>query len=300
MNSTPKSTAILYPGGGYGRYLHWTLTTLMSDEPIVPPFNNNGNSHQFHENFVFFNDSGLEFNPKDKNASYQIASGHPKTTQNESLKSNITIALNHFDRVVLLYPDPNSVLLVINNSFTKIWESWFSVRLNDPVFADNLYANWPVLPGTPIENIPLWVQREILSYNLMPSWHDQIEWFLPDSFQHPRCKFVFVGDLLHHFKDCIAEIQSFCGLNFRKEISDLLLCHSLNLSLQKHLSQDAICNNIVSSVVNAEDTEWDMLPLPSQSWVQWQLRNLGYEIECNGLDIFPTNSVELQNLLYKV
>lgn len=37
----------------------------------------------------------------------------------------------------------------------------------------------------------------------------------------------------------------------------------------------------------------------SEAWIQWQLRNLGYEIQCHGLDKFPTNSVHLHELLYQ-
>jgi len=33
--------------------------------------------------------------------------------------------------------------------------------------------------------------------------------------------------------------------------------------------------------------------------IQWQLRNQGYEIQCHGLDMFPTNSVQLRKLIYK-
>jgi predicted nuclease with RNAse H fold len=45
---------------------------------------------------------------------------------------------------------------------------------------------------------------------------------------------------------------------------------------------------------------WEPLPLPSEAWIQWQLRNLGYELRCHGLDMFPTNSVQLRELLYRV
>jgi len=47
-----------------------------------------------------------------------------------------------------------------------------------------------------------------------------------------------------------------------------------------------------------KDTVWDPLPLPSEVWIQYRLRELGYEIRCHGLDIFPTTSVQLKKLLY--
>lgn len=300
MSNKPRSTLILYPGGAYGRYLHWLLTTLLSDDPVIPPFNNNGNSHQFKGNVVYFEGAKLLRRNGYTTDPYQLARGHPKIRQNESIIKNVNIALESFDRVVLCYPDYNSVLLVINNQFDKIWDNWFDNRLKDPSFASNLYNNWPVANGATAENIPLWIQREILSYDQMPSWYDETGWFLPDTLQHPLCKFVFVNDLLYQFEECITGLKEFCGLEFKKDISELVPYHNLNLSLQKYLDQDAVCNRIVESITGSESFQWEQLPLPSQSWVQWQLRNLGYELRCDGLDIFPTTTVQLQNLLYKL
>ena len=299
MSNSPKSTLILYPGGAYGRYLHWSLDTLLSNEAIVTPFNNNGNSHQFKGNVVYFDNSELLYRDGYTVDRCQVARGHLKIQQKESIKDNVTVALNTFDRVIVCYPDYNSVLLVLNNRFTKIWDNWFDNRLKDSVFANNLYNNWPVTSGATAAEIPIWIQRELLSYDQMPSWHDETGWFLPDTLRHPSCKFVFVSDLLYHFENTISSVQEFCDLEFKKEISELVPCHNLNLSLQQYLDQDAVCNRIVDSIINSKSIDWAPLPLPSQSWVQWQLRNLGYELRCDGLDIFPANTVELQNLLYK-
>ena len=49
------------------------------------------------------------------------------------------------------------------------------------------------------------------------------------------------------------------------------------------------------------DFSWQehILPMASQAYIQWQLRNNGFEIRCDGLDNFPNDSVQLKSLLYQ-
>ncbi len=123
----------------------------------------------------------------------------------------------------------------------------------------------------------------------------------PGRWSHPRCNLILIKDLLYDFENTIQKTQEFFNLQFKKSIKELIPYHNLMLSLQKYLNQDQLCADIIDSVVNDHLLNWhEGLPLPSQSWIQWQLRNLGYEIECHGLDVFPTNSLKLKELLHKV
>ena len=289
-------TIIVYNGGAYGTYVEWVLTTLTTDVPILPPFNHNGNSHLFRGNYRIFK------NNSDYNSDSQFCRMHPKVLSKESLSTNLNDICDTAKNVIYLYPDPGSVLLNVNNFYLKIWEDWWATKLLDPVFADNLYSNWPVDNGSPVSRIPTWIQREILSFNLMPAWFDQVEWVHPETWSHPQCKVVLLNELLYNFKNTILKMQEFCGLEFKKSIDDMIPYHSTMLSLQKCLTQDQLCNKIINSVLSDQLFDWSdqPLPLPSQSWVQWELRNHRLEIQCNGLDKFPTNSVQLKELLYPV
>jgi len=134
----------------------------------------------------------------------------------------------------------------------------------------------------------------------MPSWFDQVEWYHPGRWHHARCQLVLTNELLYNFESTIQKLQKFCNLEFKKNIADLVPLHDTMLSLQPYLSQDQLCHNIVNHTLTNQLFEWRDIPLPSQSWVQWKLRKLGYEIRCYGLDMFPTNSVQLRELLYPV
>jgi hypothetical protein len=290
--------AIVYNAGSYGTYLEWALTTLTTDIPVAAPFNSNGNSHQFCGNHAFNINSSKWKAIADKQESFVFVRLHPKTQQHEVLDNNLNQILDVAEKIIYLYPDSNSVLLTVNNFYSKIWAEWWNTRLLDPVFADNLYNNWPVKRDTPVDQIPIWIKREILSFNLMPSWHRQVEWYHPTQWSHPRCQLVLTKELLYNFESTVQKLQKFCNLEFKKNITDLVPIHNIMLSLQLYLSQDQLCHRIVDHALDNQLFEWKDIPLPSQGWVQWQLRNLGYEIRCHGLDKFPTDSVALQNILY--
>lgn len=294
------STLILYNGGAYGTYLEWVLTTLTTESTeIVSPLTETGSSHLFEGNHIGSPNSPKWIRSVNQTNFFQFARAHPKVEQDDSIRDKINTALESFDQVIFCYPDQKSILLNINNAFSKIWTDWLEHRLTDPVFAENLYTNWNISPDTLSKDIPVWIKREILSYNLIPSWKSEVEWFFPDTWNHPKCKVVFINDLLYNFKQVIAEIQEFCQLTFKTDIGKLLPYHSQMLNSQQYLNQDRLCSDIIESVTNAQMMHWDNLPIPSQSWIQWRLRELGYEIRCDGLDIFPTTSVHLQELLYK-
>jgi hypothetical protein len=114
--------------------------------------------------------------------------------------------------------------------------------------------------------------------------------------------FVSIDNLLYNFENTILKIVDRSGANLVKSIDSLLLYHRQMLSLQKNINQDVLCQKIVNSIVEQEIVDWadQYLGLASESYIQWQLRNLGYEVQCDGLDMFPTNSVQLKKLLYTV
>ena len=134
----------------------------------------------------------------------------------------------------------------------------------------------------------------------MPAWQDQIEWYHPDAWHDSRCTIITVSELLYDFESCLSKLQQFANLSFKKSISEILPYHKIMLELQQHRTQDQLCKNIVETTINDSMFDWSgqQITLPSQSWIQWRLRNLGWELACDGLDMWPTNSVQLKQLLY--
>jgi hypothetical protein len=294
-----STVPIIYSAGSYGTYVEWCLTTLCSTDVIQEPFNTNGNSHEFQGNFL----SGMLgwHDYLSTNHQLKFVRFHPKTLAEESLSDNLTEILASVPGIIYLYPDKDSMMLIVNNYLSKPWDNWWTAHFSKEIDVSKIYSNW-LVADTPIAEIPMWIRREFLSFYLMPAWHNQVEWYHLDSWTHPRSHNVLINDLLYNFESVIGQLQQTFDLEFVRPISDLLPYHEKNLQLQIHKNQDQLCKNIVDSIVNNFEFDWcdQALPLASESYVQWQLRNLGYEIQCHELDKFPTNSVHLKELLYTI
>ena len=289
---------IVFNVGAYGTYLEWCLTTLTSTGTIRSPFTALGNSHAFQGNHLL---SFENWNNYIKSGSLKkFVRFHPKIQQSDSISLVLNQVCESVNFAIYLYPDPDSILLCLNNYYSKIWSDWWTFQFFTSIDSNKIYENWPVDRSVDISNIPIWVRREFLSYYLMPAWFDQVEWYHPSTWNNNKCCTVFVCDLLYDFKKTLQTIGKYCNLTYVRSIDELLEYHSTNLSLQKYLTQDQLCKTITAAVLGNQDYTWDELPFISEVWVQWQLRNQGFEIQCDGLDKFPTNSIQLRELLYPV
>ena len=297
-----KSTVpILFHGGSYGTYLEWCLTALTTDLLLASPFNHNGNSHKFKGNHLLNVDGWRRYVSSIEQ--HNFVRLHPKTKQAHCLQEHLDEISKQVDFFIYVYPTRNTFLLCLNNQISKVWKDWweYSFQLGgiDP---EKIYKNWPIDKTTTIDQIPDWIKREFLSYYLIPSWADQIEWTFSDHCNQSNCVFVSVEDLLYDFKNSVSIIIDRLNLSTTKSISEFLPYHDIMIGLQKNINQDTLSKKIIDSVVNQELLDWSnqYLTLTSESYIQWQLRNLGYELRCHGLDTFPTNSVQLKELLYIV
>lgn len=288
--------AIAFHGGSYGTYLEWCLTTLVSHAQIQEPFNQNGNSHKFRGNHLFDMRGWRRYLSSD--AQHQFVRMHPKSSNKESVSDNICEIANNVSHLIYLYPGQENVLLNVNNYFYKIRNNWISYTFSKEVDLNKIYDNWPVDPATPVDQIPTWIMREFLSYYLMPAWFDQVEWERPHVYPCQNITVITVQQLLFDFVNTIMSIKNTCNLDYQIEPEQLLPSHVKNLQLQQYLDHDRICKEIIESIKNNTNISWPTLSLPSEAWVQWALRDLGYEIKCHNLDVFPTNSETLRELLY--
>ena len=296
---TVKETIpIVFHAGCYGTYLEWALTTLTTEHKILPPFTNKGNSHKFKGNHLIDMDGWRNFVTQP--STHQFVRLHPKTKQDQSLSDNLDTIASAVDGMIYLYPTRQAKLLVVNNYISKVYDNWWLTQFSKTIESTVIYDKWPVDRSTSINDVPVWIKREFLSLYLIPAWEDQVEWNNPVGWQNSKSLNVSVTDLLCDFKSTLQKIQQYFKLSFTKDISQIIPIHTAMLRLQEHLDQDIICQQIIEAVLDSIDYNWNTLPLASESWIQWQLRNLKYEIKCDGLDIFPTNSLKLRNLLYPI
>lgn len=304
-----NTVLIVYNGGAYGSYLKWVLQFLITSDKITfDPFSASGDSHKGFDpqecSAVQLSLSGPEDwrTYLESDLDFRVASIHPKIKKNDSVKQNIEWFADTTKSVIVLYPSPEVKTLCLNNWVDKVKQDWWDWQVSTgKINLSKISQRWNLPPLTNHTHIPRWIKREFLSYYLLPAWEDQVEWYLPDRIDINRCLLISVSDLLSNFPSVIENIRLFCGLDYQKKPIELLPFHHKMLSLQKNLGQDLLCNQIIHCTLDDKNLDWtdQYLSLTTESLIQYELRQQGFEMYCDGLDKFPTNSVELKKIIYR-
>lgn len=299
--SKKNTLPIVFHAGSYGTYLEWCLTTLTLDIDINLPLTEKGNSHNFKGNHLLDIERWNQYVVSDNQ--YPFVRFHPKISQSDDLHEILNTLSAQVNFFVYIYPTQNTLLLSLNNQFNKIWNDWWSHAFqSESIDIKKIYDNWPVDRSIPVEQIPHWIRREFLSYYMMPMYFDQIEWDKKVHYNQSNCVLVTIDELLYNFQNVIARIVDQTKIKLFKSIDSLEFYHAQMIERQTNINQDFLAKKIVDSIVNEVAFDWQdqTLTLVTESYLQWELRNRGFEMRCDGLDKFPTNSVQLKELLYSV
>lgn len=297
-----KDTLVLaYNGGSYGTYLEWVINSLTSADPIQEPFTTDGTSHRSTLGNHLKNMFGFKKYAANPDLCYATCRMHLKTLESEKMADNLDYILDHANRLILLYPDRAHELMSVCNYMSKPWRGRH--HYDGPMAYINIldiFDNYSIDPNTNLKDIPTWIQREHMSFNLFSSWHDQVEWYFPDRWNNPRALIITTKDLFDNFETMVSSIIAFWDRRCVRSIDEMLPYHEKMLSLQKNIGKDQSCDLIIRSALGqAESITWDDIDLVSQAWIQYQLRERGYEIECQDLDEFPTDTKHLRSIIFK-
>jgi len=305
MNSLRNKIPVIFNGGSYGSFLIYSLISISKkDDKLETPFTETGSSHKLITNSLV-HDENRNFN-FEKNNNELFVKYHPKTYKKDSLIQNIIDVTSLSKKSIFIYPTSNNKQLVINNIFHKIWkDDWLTNELKHDsyekeIFLNNLYSNWNIKNGTPISDIPRWIQREFLSYYYYTAWDDLYEWNFLDTYNSIDNVFIVTLDeLLYNFKDTLLNLCDYCEIE-PLNLENVLELHSKMVSLQTHYNKDVACNNYVESFLN--NTRYEFLEefsLIDEAYIQKTLRDQGIEIKCHDLNTFPTSTTELKKITFK-
>jgi hypothetical protein len=187
----------------------------------------------------------------------------------------------------------------MNNLFHKRDNHWLDAQTNG---MKSIYKGWGVALDTNVGGIPQWIIREWMSLYMMDMWFNLHEWGsnTTDTLSNDKLKIIQLDDLLYNFADTITELSIFLNIEFTNRVK-LCTIHREMTSLQQHLNKDDICKRIIVDFLNGNDFAVnDNLSIVDEAWIQWELRNNGYEMYCNGLNDFPKNLYEFNKHTYKL
>jgi len=85
---------------------------------------------------------------------------------------------------------------------------------------------------------------------------------------------------------------------FNINLNNVIRTHSSFLSKQRHHNAQNKCNRWVKNIIADNQSISPCRTIFDEAYVQAKLRDNGYEIKCDGLDIFPKNSEEMHKLIF--
>tara|TARA_Y100000385_G_C13053692_1_gene621018 strand:+ start:389 stop:1234 length:846 start_codon:yes stop_codon:yes gene_type:complete len=272
-----------YAGGCYGQFTAWTLDWMQGKYSLdFRPFSAKNNSHNNNLQF-FWNVDDAVANPVTN------SHVHPVTKLQDNFIVNVEKLLVAYDKVVIIYPKLDDFMWSCNNKLTKIY--------GEEKYLDMIKTNSDWKVGWQSENT--WEFREFLSYYLFD--------------QH--CAETGFNDVVDYTNDCVYKlsisdirdnfIYSFWNL---AKYLDLNVCrtpkqlHTLAndwIHNEPYLYKDRLIKEIVYATIHDNSVEMNNLSIFDECEIQRQLRIKGYEIECYGLNEWPTNTKQLRKLLYE-
>ena len=256
------------------------------------PFNQNGNSHKKSSNFNFsyHNIGGYE---NDIDIDCDIIFGHPKTKPETNISSIIDKILLTDRKIIFLNCTDSSILLNINNKFTKIWEDGWLTHTQSGQYCNKLFGNHT----NDLENCERWEQREFLSFYIFKQHESESGY--KNILNFKNLLFIPIENLINDFESIIRNIFSFINIEIKRTNFEEI--HSEWIRLQYYKNSDNITKEILSAILNDKFLDWSdkNLSIIDEAWIQNQLREYhGIEIRCWNLNNFPTNTISLKPYLY--
>lgn len=291
-----NSIPIIYNGGCYGTFVEWCLNYFSGNINYLS-FTESGSSHGYVSKEVLDFNKWKNYLQQDED--HPFVRIHPKTKEHEDIIDNLNIILKSVNRGILLHATNDLLLLVLNNKFEKIWaEGWLEHELS---VNDSLSANLSNWEGKTLSSMQRWEIREFLSYYLFAQHEAEAGTTPILNYNNPKLLKINIKNLITDFENTIRNLLDYCSLCIVKFNFNEIYHKWYNI--QQHTNKDKIVNLIIESLFNNVNYDWSdkKLTLVDESILQYYLREL-YKLDllCYNLNVFPTNTKELQQLLINV
>jgi hypothetical protein len=337
-----KQNLIVYIAGCYGTFFEW-MFNFLEDPTIEVPFQSNGNSHNFTGNFLNPKERVFEYINSDRKNRFSRAHSRifEKTNQHEHVYQDsydeivyeeLNFFNGHFDKILALSYDQDSVLWQQNNCLDKVLLTEESYTRNFQQYGYTkeylkvLFTNNPVervkcllelavnsthstfttqnlmaWGKNNIHNFDLWELRELLSFYWFTRTDGEIDAWQKNKLRHGQSMlFVSITDLKKNFLDTVLKSARHFDIAVTDQTLEKLqeIYHDW-LRLQKQINKDEFCSLIVESLCNKQPFDWHdaNLTIIDEAWIQKRLRDNNILIKCQDLNKLPASVKDFLPLL---
>jgi hypothetical protein len=198
-------------------------------------------------------------------------------------------------KILIFQPDLRAGELNLLFKYYKICRGHINLGLRG-IISDNQpgivnwnkdYTNWA--------QMKLWELREWISI-FYPGYTQE---FIDSQHQINNSWLKITNtDILYRTKESLLKIIDHCGLTNTKDLTEFVT--EWQQAQQYIVDEFDLLDRIVDCSINNQPLVWKPVNIIAEAIVQQRLRAKGYEIRCDGLDIFPTDAIMFNTLLEKV
>lgn len=249
---------------------------------------------------------------------FQLSSTGDSHSIRDSVEIAAVISTRHFkylgqppypgEKFIIIEPDRNHVLDYLDNSFSKEsnyhLNDWFDERLiNRDLMPEQYFSDiieflksnqiWTIDARTIAPENKPWMLRELLSYKIAELMFSCYERYFMLTY---RSK-IKSTDFFDNFESALTELVDSLGLKFKMPMPDIIAHNQTFVKHQQFHGIQKLCDQFVDSTINGDCMENPCISIFDEAYVQYKLRNAGWEIEVDNLNKFP-NSAELSKIIY--
>jgi hypothetical protein len=204
------------------------------------------------------------------------------------------------DHVIVILPEQNHMLDYYLNQFVKQQEKHLIRHLAHQIsgaeITQKLTQHWGVKISD-INQVPRWVMREWFSFwvqDCIYSGYDR------SRYESLACDVMLGANQL--FDGLVDVMHRICGqIGLKIRVSDDIIMHQQRLFVQHQAlhGHQQRCWDWCQAVMHCDrDHEILLHTIFDEAWIQCTLRQHGRELRCDGLDVFPTSSTKMKELVY--
>jgi len=258
----------------------------------------------------------------------RITSVHPISEEDDNIIEILTKISENFRNIIHIVPTVNkSFLYALMNAQSKISigavvpgtkkeiadspidittllyevdkEKYYSTYLSKG-FKDNM-NQWPTNDEGELDP---WALREFYSFYIYLAWYDQNRLDDVKAIQDiDNVHVIHTEDFLswETFLTMLIDVKQHCGL-LTPRLGKMEEIWNKWIVLQEHKNKDQIVVEIINNILADRNFDWadKNLTIYDEAMIQYYLREKNIEIKCNELNVFPTNTNDLKELLYNV
>jgi hypothetical protein len=279
---------IVFPGGGFGTTLEYAIHQFSKEfQKLHIEIHQNGSMHHYHKECHPLSEKALQTIPPNVKIVTPVYPNFSYSTVAETIE-NIKKYIHPMDSVIFVYSD-NDKAVERSDVFV-----FYKVAVDNKQFKNSLENIQQWNPRyTSFDDMQPWEKREFISYRyqtIVPQ-HADIK-----SLIEPNWLLMTTDELLNDIEMGIKKVLGFLQLH----VDDTGLSKFAQDWRQKQqymLDDIATSEQIVAHVLSGSNFDWNRLNLQIEALIQYRLRTHGFEMQCDGLNEFPTNSLELKALM---